>query len=149
MALIGIVALILCLSTFLIVAIRRRQARHELEQHCIEPEALHALIETNQKVLLFDVRQPLDLLAYTEIIPGAVRIPPKDLIDDPSLIPRDEDAVVYCTCPGEKTSRDIVHRARALKITRLKLLKGGLAAWKAKGYPVERYVQPFRLDTAR
>jgi len=32
---------------------------------------------------------------------------------------------------------------------RIKFLKGGLAAWKAKGYPVEPYnEQPFHLDTA-
>jgi len=30
---------------------------------------------------------------------------------------------------------------------RIKFLKGGLAGWKAKGYPVERYEKPFQLDT--
>jgi 3-mercaptopyruvate sulfurtransferase SseA len=35
-----------------------------------------------------------------------------------------------------------------LQITRVKFLKGGLAAWKAKGYPVERYDKSFHLDTA-
>jgi 3-mercaptopyruvate sulfurtransferase SseA len=29
----------------------------------------------------------------------------------------------------------------------VKFLKGGLAAWKAKGYPVERYEKSFHLDT--
>jgi 3-mercaptopyruvate sulfurtransferase SseA len=33
--------------------------------------------------------------------------------------------------------------------TRLKLLHGGLAAWKAKGYAVERYMDSFRLDSAK
>jgi 3-mercaptopyruvate sulfurtransferase SseA len=30
---------------------------------------------------------------------------------------------------------------------RIKFLKGGLAGWKAKGYPVELYKKPFHLDT--
>ena len=29
----------------------------------------------------------------------------------------------------------------------LDLLKGGLKAWKAKGYPVEAYTRSFQLDT--
>jgi rhodanese-related sulfurtransferase len=129
--------------------VKRSRDRQTLIAHSIEAEELHALLEPERKVRVFDVRQPLDLLAYSEIIPGSVRIPPDELLENPSLIPRDEDAVVYCTCPGEKTSWSVVNRARTLNFTRLKLLRGGLASWKAKGYPVERYDQPFRLNTAK
>jgi rhodanese-related sulfurtransferase len=61
------------------------------------------------------------------------------VLKNPSLIPRDQDAVLYCICLGEKTSRLILNRALALHFSKLKLLKGGLAAWKAKGYPVVTY----------
>lgn len=108
---------------------------------------LHSLIASDRKVLLFDVRQPLDLLAYPELILGAHRVPPQEVIDNPSLIPRDEDIVVYCTCPGDKTSRIILGRAPALGFTRIKFLTGGLAAWKTKGYPVDPYQESFRLST--
>jgi rhodanese-related sulfurtransferase len=108
---------------------------------------LHDLLKEKQ-VVLFDVRQPLDFLAYAEIIPGAVRIPPKDLVEQTASFPRDQNSVIYCTCVNDETSRMILERARALKFTRVKLLTGGLAAWKAKGYPVEPYEKPFRLDTA-
>jgi rhodanese-related sulfurtransferase len=56
--------------------------------------------------------------------------------------------VIYCTCVSEKTSRMILEWALALKFTRIKFLKGGLAAWKAKGYPVEMYTKSFHLDTS-
>ena len=56
--------------------------------------------------------------------------------------------MVYCTCASDKTSRMILQRARASNFLRVKFLKGGLAAWKAKGYPVEPYTTPFHLDTA-
>ncbi len=148
MLLIAIVAIGLGVLIFFFVVLPRQKKRKELEESSIDVDTLHALIESRQKILVFDIRQPLDLLAYSEIIPGSVRIPPKELLENPSLIPKDEDAVVYCTCEGESTSREIVHRARTLKFTRLKLLKGGLAAWKSKGYPVQKYEQPFRLDTA-
>jgi rhodanese-related sulfurtransferase len=127
--------------------IKRRRDHRELEEHSITPEALHALLDSRKDVLLYDVRLPLDLLTDSEIIPGAKRVAPKEIIEDPSLIPRERDAVVYCTCPGDESSRNVLHRALALKFFRVKFLKGGLEAWKAKGYPVEPYTKPFHLDT--
>jgi rhodanese-related sulfurtransferase len=98
--------------------------------------------------VIYDVRQPLDLLADSEIIPGATRIPPKELLKHPERIPKDEDSVFYCTCPNDKTSRAILERALAMNFLRVKFLRGGLAGWKAKGYPVESYKQSFHLDTS-
>ena len=135
----------LCL--LIAIWIKRARDQNEMEQHSITPEALHALLDSKQEVLLYDVRLPLDLLTSYEIIPGAKRIPPAEVIENPSLIPKDKDSVVYCTCPSDKTSRVISHRAQALHFLRIKFLKGGLAGWKAKGYPVERYEKPFHLDT--
>ena len=127
--------------------IKRAGDRRELEQHSITPEALQELLATNQEVLIFDVRLPLDLLADSEIIPGAKRIPPKDVGENPSLIPRDKDTIVYCTCPSDKTSRAILHKALDLQFSRIKFLKGGLEGWKAKGYAVEPYTASFHLET--
>jgi rhodanese-related sulfurtransferase len=141
-------AICIALSGLLLVfSLKRKRGLQELELHSITPDDLYALISSKQEVLLFDVRQPLDLLADSEIIVGATRIPPRELMENPSLIPREKDSVVYCTCPDDKTSRSVLHRAQALNFTRLKFLKGGLGGWKAKGYPVERYDKPFHLDT--
>jgi rhodanese-related sulfurtransferase len=147
LGLIVVVVVLVCVAIF-VVRIRRTRDQQLVEQHSITPEALHALLAANHEVLIFDVRQPLDLLADAEIIPGAKRIPPREILDNPSIVPRDKDAVAYCTCPGDKTARVIIHRALKLHIERVKFLKGGLAAWKAKSYPVEPYVESFHLDTA-
>ena len=125
---------------------KRSKSQSELDRHSISVEQLQSMMVSGQEVLLFDVRQRLDVLAYPELIPGAKRIPPQDLLDKPSLIPRNEDIVVYCTCPGDKTSRMVLRRALALGFTRIKFLTGGLAAWKTKGYPVEPYRESFRLS---
>ena len=103
------------------------------------------LLGINQDVALFDVRQPLDLLAHSEIIPGARRIAPLDVLAVPSLIPKDKEAIVYCTCPGDKTSRAVLRRALDLQFFKIKFLKGGFDAWKAKGYPLEPYREVFHL----
>lgn len=147
MALIVICVAALCLALFVGNRIKGARDRRELEKHSIEPERLYDLLAANERVLVFDVRQPLDLLAYSEVIPGATRVPPKDIMTNPALIPREEDAVVYCTCPGDKTSLEILRKALSLNFLRLRILRGGLLAWKAKGYPVETYRDSFRLDT--
>ena len=138
----GICALVLSV----VLWIKRTKDRHEIEQHSITPEGLHTLLASNQDVLVFDIRQPLDFLADSEIIPGAKRLSPKEVIENPSLIPKDKDSIVYCTCPSDKTSRSILQRTLSFGFSRVKFLKGGLTGWKAKGYPVEPYDKPFRLD---
>lgn len=127
--------------------IRRSREKQTLIAHSIDAEELFGLLEPDRKVLVFDVRQPLDLLAYSEMIPGARRLPPKEVLANPSLIPKETDVVVYCTCPGDKTSFEILRKAQMIDYSRIKLLRGGLDAWKAHGYPVVPYKESFRLDT--
>jgi rhodanese-related sulfurtransferase len=142
---------LLVISAVILVAaaysIKRARDRRELERYSITPEALHAMLTSRRDVLVLDVRLPLDLLAKSEIIPGATRIAPQEVQENPALIPQDRDVIVYCTCPSEKTSRVILHKALAKHFTRVKFLKGGLDGWKAKGYPVEPYTQSFHLET--
>ena len=67
----------ICAVILLIVLVllnRRSRARHEIDRYSITPEDLHALFASNEDVLLFDVRLPLDLLTSPEIIPGAKRL---------------------------------------------------------------------------
>jgi rhodanese-related sulfurtransferase len=141
----AICAVTLCL--LIIMWMKHTRDRHELARHSITPEALHNLMAANRELLLFDVPQPLDLLADSEIIPGAKRIPPKELLENPSLIPKEKDSVVYCTCPTDETSRRIVKIAHAMDFLRVRFLKGGLSAWKAMGYSVVPYEESFHLDT--
>jgi rhodanese-related sulfurtransferase len=148
MYLIAICVVGFCVLIFGLIRMKQLRDRRELEKYSIEPEALHSLLAADNGVLIFDVRQPLDLLAHSEIIPGATRVNPKDVLEHASLIPREKDSVIYCTCPSEKTSRQILRQARALQFSRIRFLRGGLAGWKAKGYPVELYDKPFHLDTA-
>jgi rhodanese-related sulfurtransferase len=131
-------------AVLLTLEIRKRN-RAELDRHSISAADLRQLLNFPHDFLLLDVRQPLDLLAYPEILPGAKRIPPDDVLANPDVIPRDKDTIVYCTCPGEKTSRRILRQALSLHFTRIRFLRGGLAAWKAQGYPVEKYTESFQL----
>jgi rhodanese-related sulfurtransferase len=148
MTLIAICIAFVCLVAVTIFLLMRAKERREFLQYSIEAEELHALLNGKQNVVVLDVRLPLDLLVDSEIIPGAVRIPPKDILANPAVFPAEKDAVVYCTCPSDKTSRSVLKKALALNIRRIKFLRGGLAGWKAKGFPVVPYNQPFHLDVA-
>lgn len=128
---------------------RSRDQQRTMEQHAITAEELYSLLGSHQELALFDVRQPLDLLAHSEIIPGARRIPPADVLAAPTLIPKDKEAIVYCTCPGDKTSRAVLRQALDLEFFKIRFLKGGFEAWKAKGYPVEPYREVFHLYTPK
>ncbi len=143
-----LIAVCAAISFVLIVFwIKRRRQNRDLESHSITPEALHTLMNANREVLLIDVRRPLDLLIDLESIPGSRRIPPTDFLENPSLIPKDKETVFYCTCPGDYTARRIVRQALRMGFSCVKLLRGGLPAWKAKGYSVVPYDKPFHLDT--
>ena len=130
-----------------VVLAKQARDRGEMERYSITPEALHALMASKQEMLVVDVRQPLDLLGDSVIIPGARWLAPEDVRANPSLLPKDGDLVVYCTCPSDKTSRIILRRALAAGFLRIKFLKGGLDGWRTKGFPVEPYTKPFHLDS--
>jgi rhodanese-related sulfurtransferase len=139
---------ILCAAVLLaVVLVRRMRDRREMERYSITAEALHALLASNQEVLVIDVRQPLDLLGDSVIIAGAQWLAPDEVRANPSLLPKERDLIVYCTCPSDKTSRIILRRALAKGFLRIKLLKGGLDGWRANGFPVEPYKKPFHLNS--
>ncbi|MGB8888399.1 MAG: rhodanese-like domain-containing protein [Candidatus Korobacteraceae bacterium] len=144
-ALISIICVVLA-CVLIAIRIKKTRERLNLERHSISPEDLHELRTSHQDLYLVDVRLPLDLLADSEIIPGAIRIDPNEVLQNPSLIPTDREVVVYCTCPGDETSRRVLTRALAMHLSRIKLLKGGLAGWKARGYSVVPYEKSFHLD---
>ena len=141
---------IICAAVLLAVVLAKRiRDRREMERHTITPEALQALLASKQDVLVFDVRQPLDLLGDPVVIPGAQWIAPEEVRANPSLLPKERDLIVYCTCPSDKTSRIVLHHALAMGFSRIKFLKGGLDGWRENGFPVEPYKKPFQLNSDR
>src|ERR1700730_7588357 len=110
LSVIVIVILLAGLSLLIVRRVKSQRDQRQMEQHSITADELQALLASNQEVLLFDVRQPLDLLAYPEIIPQSRRIPPNQLLENPPLIPKEKDTVVYCSCPSDKTSRAVLRR---------------------------------------
>ncbi|WP_263381219.1 rhodanese-like domain-containing protein [Granulicella arctica] len=107
---------------WVLVALRRRHRRQEAKDHSITPEALYQLLKEDKNLLLFDVRVPLDLLAHSEIIRGAMRLPPKEISDRANSIPKDVDIVIYRTSLDNNTLHLVLQITQKLKFCRLKML---------------------------
>jgi rhodanese-related sulfurtransferase len=127
-------ALILMLAVAASFRLRRRNREQDLlNAHSIDVEKLHSILfagNSTRPLRVLDIRQPLDLLAYSQTIPGAIRIAPKDIRSNPSLIAIGEETVIYCTCPTDDTAKTILNEALHLGYDKVLLLRGGLDAWK-------------------
>jgi membrane protein DedA with SNARE-associated domain/rhodanese-related sulfurtransferase len=113
----------------------------------LEPAALLDMIETaarqgNIAPFIVDLRHPLDYLPDPRVLPGAVRVSPSDLTSHQSLLPRDRDLILYCTCPSEETSAKVALQLQKLGITRVRPLRGGFEAWRDLHYPLVDYLEP-------
>ena len=145
-----VLAITICACVVVLPALilaKRTRDRRKLERYTIAPETLYALLTSSQEVLVFDVRLPLDMLADSVTIPGAQWFAPEEVRANPSLLPKERDLVVYCTCPSDRTSRIVLRRALAMGFVRIKFLKGGLDGWRTSGFPVEPYRKPFHLNS--
>jgi rhodanese-related sulfurtransferase len=87
------------------------------------------------------------LLGDPVIIADSQWFAPDEVRANPSLLPKERDLIVYCTCPSDKTSRTILHRALAMGFVRIKILKCGLDGWRKNGFPVEPYKKSFHLNS--
>jgi rhodanese-related sulfurtransferase len=125
---------------------KRNDRKRELRNHSISPETLHGLLEDGASIKLLDVRLPLDLLAFSETLPGATWIAPSEIIANPGMLSKDDDYVLYCTCPGDTSSSTVLEAALGMGFSRVKVLAGGIDGWKESGYPTVPYDRSFHLD---
>lgn len=102
-----------------------------LRAQTLEPEALKRLME-RKKVLLIDLRDPLQY--EREHIPGARSLPQYDV--ERLRLSKREDLALYCSGIGCPLSGDAAKKLRAMGYEKVRILEGGLEAWKKKGYPV-------------
>ncbi len=126
--------------------IKQRQFLASVRKLRLEAHELKKMIDDSaagatHPPYIVDLRHPLDYMPDPRVLPGAVRIGPRELADHASRIPLDRDVVLYCTCPSEETSAKVALRLHKLGIYRVRPLRGGFDGWKNAGYPLEDYVE--------
>ena len=116
---------------------QRRRFLKTLSVSRITPDELKAKMDAKESVLIFDLRNRLDRKTEPVRIPGAFHVLPEHIEFQPEDIPRDQEIVVYCTCPNEATSARVALQLRCKGLKFARPLEGGLDAWRARNLPVE------------
>ena len=116
--------------------LRRRAFLRSVRMARLEPTELKQMIDGGQPVFIVDLRHPLDYLPDPRTLPGALSLTPDKLVEQSDRIPRDQEIVLFCTCPSEATAAKMTLRLRGMGIHRVRPLRGGYDEWKRLGYPL-------------
>jgi len=96
----------------------------------IEPSALSTML-AHGTALLIDVREPNEFAAGH--IKGAINMPLSSF--DPAALPPADGKLVVLQCAGGKRSGMALDRCAVAGAAITTHLGGGIAAWKAAGFP--------------
>jgi rhodanese-related sulfurtransferase len=100
----------------------------------ITPAEANSLIASRKDLLLIDVRQPNELREGS--IPGSQLIPFMQVARGQHSIPRGRPILVICAVGGRSiVAAQLLNRRQGYK--EVYNLKGGIAAWKRAGLPVQ------------
>jgi len=103
----------------------------------ITPEELKQRLDSGEKTGVVDLLRFEDDAQEASAIPGAVRVDPRELRHKTQIvIPDDVHLVLYCGSENSFVSARVAAEMRRKGIHRIWVLGGGLAAWKASGFPL-------------
>ena len=133
----GLLLILGILGFFIGRVVRQRRFLRKLIQSRLEPTDLKAQLDRGESVFIVDLRHPLELLPDPFTLPGARHISPDSLAARHHEIPRDQDVVLFCTCPSEATAAKTAMTLHRLGIDRVRPLRGGLDEWRRLGFPLD------------
>jgi membrane protein DedA with SNARE-associated domain len=76
---------------------QRRQFLKELYKSRITPEEVRQMLEVGERIVILDLRHPLDSLADPRTLPGAIRVLPNEVTSRADMLPKDGEIILYCT----------------------------------------------------
>lgn len=116
--------------------LQRRAFLRSVRMARLEPVELKKMMDREEPVFIVDLRHPLDYLPDPRTLPGALSLTPDKLMEQSDRIPRDQEIVLFCTCPSEATAARMALALRKMGIRRVRPLRGGYDEWKKLGYPL-------------
>ena len=117
---------------------QRRQLLRTLRMARISVDELHQAMQSARAPVVLDVRAPGSRLLDTRVLPGALLLDEHGIDRSVNDIPFDHELVVYCNCPNEVSAARVAKVLIGQGYRRVRPLLGGLEAWDAAGYRVER-----------
>ena len=117
---------------------QRRRLLVALRMARITVDELNRSIMGGQDPVVVDVRSQAARLLDTRIIPGALLADLESVGRALHDIPSDRELVIYCSCPNEVSAARAAKLLMAIGYRNVRPLLGGLDAWDAAGYLVDR-----------
>jgi rhodanese-related sulfurtransferase len=84
-----------------------------------------------------DTRNPTAWAEADQKLPGAIRVPEKEVTEHLDDIPRDRTVITYCTCPHEASSSSVAQTLAENGWKNVHPLCEGFDAWKNAGLPLD------------
>lgn len=104
----------------------------------ISPQALRELIDSGKAPYLVDVREHSEWVGELGHIAGAKLIPLGELSKAVSKVEAKPDQPVVCICKAGARSSNAAMILSAAGFREVKSVTGGMTAWVALGYPIDR-----------
>jgi membrane protein DedA with SNARE-associated domain/rhodanese-related sulfurtransferase len=134
----GMVTVVALFAAFILFKWWQRQRFYrQLRMARVSVEELNGMLERGERPTILDVRSQ----ASQEIdgrIPGARAVSNETLEQDFAELEPDGEVIVYCACPNEASAALLAKKLLRLGYTQVRPLKGGIDAWIAAGYAVDR-----------
>jgi membrane protein DedA with SNARE-associated domain/rhodanese-related sulfurtransferase len=116
---------------------QRQRFYRQLRMARVSVEELNDMLERGERPTILDVRSPASQ-ASDGRIPGARAVSNETLEQEFTDSRPDGEVIVYCACPNEASAALIAKKLLKLGYTQVRPLKGGIDAWVAAGYAIER-----------
>ena len=103
----------------------------------IMPEELKARLDSGEAIGIIDLLRFEDDPQGVSVIPGAVRLDPLQIRRKRQIVmPENLELVLYCGSKNRFVSARVAAAMRKHGVSRIRILKGGLAAWKVLKFPL-------------
>ena len=116
----------------------RKRFFRSLRMARINVAELYELIRAGASPAIVDVRSITARALEPRWIPGALHVPLQEAAHRLKELPRDREIILYCTCPSEASAAQVARVLMHHGFKRVRPLYGGLDAWVAAGYAVEK-----------
>jgi membrane protein DedA with SNARE-associated domain/rhodanese-related sulfurtransferase len=135
---IGLALIVTGFATYVAVKwVQRQRFIRQLRMDRVTVHELRNLAAAERGVTVIDVRSPLSQAA-TGRIPGALTVDATNMKVELLAIEPASEVIVYCACPNEASAVKVAKALMEHGFKRVRPLSGGIDAWIAAGYDVER-----------
>jgi len=110
----------------------------------VAPHAVAPLIKQGMDVTLIDVRTPAEF--ESSHIPGSYNVPLDQLPDHRDELRNRLTGAAVLVCRSGTRARQAEQLLRAVDLSALHVLDGGITAWEQAGLPVNRGHQPWGME---